>query len=95
MPSDVNLVRAHFQSALSALSGKEDFLTPEQHQRVLASARLSHGAGLRRLLRIPHAPWLADALDELHLLEQRVRSAIDIVEREQHTTRYFMTAMHP
>lgn len=90
MSTDVDLVRAHFESALSTLTKLNDITNTHAQQGLIENARIAHGAGLRRLSRIAPAPWLGETLYELRLLEERVQRAIARAESDERTTPYFM-----
>ncbi|HVJ16603.1 MAG TPA: hypothetical protein VM686_14275 [Polyangiaceae bacterium] len=90
MSSDVNLVRAHFESALATLAQLKDFKSVEDQAHLLEVAQIAHGAGARRLGRICGEPWMHQELLALHQFEERVRMAIARAERDEFTTPYFM-----
>ena len=93
MSSDVNLVRAHFESALATLAQLKDFKSPEDQAHLLDVARLAHGAGARRLGRITGEPWMHQELLDLYHLEERVRIAITRAESDDFTMPYFMSPL--
>lgn len=88
MPTDLELARAHLQQALL-------FLTRAQHsyacsEELLSRAKTAHGAGVRRLARVPVTAAPSHVLAELRALDLDVERNIVRLENEARTTPYFM-----
>ncbi|HEV8248325.1 MAG TPA: hypothetical protein VGP93_21260 [Polyangiaceae bacterium] len=76
MSADIELARAHFECALTLIVSLKDSPVEAASSPLLDEARMAYGAGVRRLQRVPRAPWLSDALREVSELERQVRRCL-------------------
>ncbi len=80
MAYDIELARGHFEQALSLLDRVQAAPGAAASFELFTKAEIAHGAGARRLRRVPRAPWFMHSIEQLRDLERRVRDGLDATE---------------
>ncbi len=81
MAYDIDLARGHLEQALSLLLRIQASPGAPASQAWFDAALLAHGAGARRLRRVPRAPWLLESIEQVRDLERRVNGSLNQQER--------------